>query len=1011
MHDTIRRVTCAIIATAAARGAAAPEPFAVELTVRESAGVARTAEPVSGGVPLPPGRFAKDQAFALRDAAGRDLPCQVRPLVVRRDGTLRWVLLDFQSDVPPDGTARYTLHAAAPTAAPKRKLAVTESDAGVVIDTGTVRLKLSRTRPFGLFESVEAGGRQVVRGGRMSYVQLHGRTGWADKSRWKRRELAAGPPERMVLHHAGPLRVTVEVAGRFADDPAGATYKAYVTAWAGSSRVHVKTKLCNSCETQFRLLPLERSRIELDLAGAAGRTLLGASEPVDAGGAGWLHQGLAPKAGEGAARAGRGEKELWRSGKEGRGGGWIARAAGDGCVFVCDRLFAPDPPRRLAADGERLLLESVSTPYEPPKNKWNKPVGAPFLSDARWLFDCTHHSSEYTFDFAAPTDADALAAAAKASRDRLWVLASPAYYSRVEAVGSGRFGTLADEVASYRTWRWSFRKDQLPRSRPEGDAFVAWEDNHYESEADTVEALLLMYLRTGDRGWFDRGEAWARYHVDLQIWRTDGWRWDDGAIWFPSGGPQGTRRSRKTCAFDWGPPWGKRKGNLDCEDLWRHARAKACYCHYYGAGVVDWYCLTGDPDALDAALDNVEVKDSEFRKHHRFEPGKTAVGSIRGFGRGFQVICRTLEARPGDATVRDLADLCARTLWQSPLLDERGFHRVSVGAGTHGLKVKDIPAGARKVMKDRGITFTAEGGRVDTLKAGDLAEPWPIVQYGGTWQHVYVQNGAERYFRLTGDENMHDFTIAFARMSAKYMRSRKCHQTWYYTHFDFPTRGQVYDPWVFEHAATEDGVGCVHSGYYTRAYPDACAKGYSLTGEPHLLAEARRFWSYGSRRLYRKKTYTCPADEVGMFASHDPPKNDQVLATARLFHEAANPRSDARAPAAVKDLAVRVLGGGKAEMRFTAPADAGGGRVARYQVKAAMLPIASYDRWDPAEDAGKRRNWWRAGNCAGEPAPSPAGSAERFVVTGVPEGGKLFFAVRSYDAASNRSGISNVAAP
>ena len=55
------------------------------------------------------------------------------------------------------------------------------------------------------------------------------------------------------------------------------------------------------------------------------------------------------------------------------------------------------------------------------------------------------------------------------------------------------------------------------------DAYVDWEDNHYESEADSVQGLLLTYLRTGDRAWMDWAEAWARYHKNLQSWRTDGW--------------------------------------------------------------------------------------------------------------------------------------------------------------------------------------------------------------------------------------------------------------------------------------------------------------------------------------------------------------------------------------------------------------------------------------------------------------------------------------------------------
>ena len=145
------------------------------------------------------------------------------------------------------------------------------------------------------------------------------------------------------------------------------------------------------------------------------------------------------------------------------------------------------------------------------------------------------------------------------------------------------------------------------------------------------------------------------------------------------------------------------------------------------------------------------------------------------------------------------------------------------------------------------------------------------------------------------------------------------------------------------------------------------------------------------------------------FADHSPPKDDTVLETARLFYEWSHPRADDEPPAAITDLTAKRLGDGKAEVRFTAPPDAGGGRVVRYQVKVSELPIVSYDEWDFARDHGQRRNWWRAVNCRDEPTPGASGTVERFTVSGVPFAERLYFAVRGYDDANSRSGLSNVA--
>jgi len=109
----------------------------------------------------------------------------------------------------------------------------------------------------------------------------------------------------------------------------------------------------------------------------------------------------------------------------------------------------------------------------------------------------------------------------------------------------------------------------------------------------------------------------------------------------------------------------------------------------------------------------------------------------------------------------------------------------------------------------------------------------------------------------------------------------------------------------------------------------------------------------------------------------------------------------------VTDLKVRLLTGGKAEVSFTAPIDAGGGKVARYQVKASSLPIVPYGQFDCARDFGRKRNWWKATNLKGENKPAAPGRTERFIVTGLPHAGTLHFAVRSFDNSRNRSPISN----
>ncbi len=980
-----------LFATTCTAAAAAEVPLIVE----EPIGVGRVGAPVTSGIPLPPGEYGPEQVFSLHDGDA-EVPLQTTPLVVDREGFLRWVLLDFQLDLGPGAAKRLSLRPERGAASAAQPIEVVDSPEALVVDTGPLAVTVSKDRPFALFDSVQLRGRPVLAGaGSLAYVEAKTDAAYT-----------AGVPESVRCEYRGPLRVTIRVEGRY-EGPGDCQlgYITRITAWAGRTDVYVQHILANSNRERVYHANLSSAAVTLKPAvGPGADVLVGAGEVLStplAGQSVWLHQGKVNRYYsspiEDAGRAGIGDETEW-TGSDPQG--WLAVRHGDAALLVCDRDFAGDPPRRLSLSPQGdLRAEYVSA-------KYSQGRGVPFESDHYWLYDLSHKTAEFLLDFATPPDPQACADRAKAARSRLLAVAPPEWYSECDVHTSGRFGTLDDEKACYDGWGWRFEDGQVPDMPHAPGLFVRWEDNHYESEADSPEGLLLMFMRTGQRGYFDLGEAWARYHANLHAWRSDGWVFDDGAIWFPGGGPLGTRRERGPANVEH-RAWGQ--GPPDDRELWRQVQAKACYCHFYGAGLVDYYCLTGEQDALEAALDLVEQKNSEFRKHHQFSPGRSGVGSIRGFGRGFYVITHVLEAVPDNQFVADLARLCRDTLWRTPMLDERGFVASHLGTGFGGFDPeKNLPAAMKAFMDEQGITMDEQG-----WLTGRQGERWPIKCLGGTWQHAYIQQAANRYGHLFDDEDMQDFTYAFGRFTAENMISQKCHQTHYYTYMDVPIKGQPWDPWRFEpeHTATQDGEGCVHSGYYTRFFPDAITMAYALAGGEGLLDRAREFWHYGSKREYQTQHLTCGWEAVGKFADHHPPKDDEVLSVSRTFYRWAHPRGDTAPPAPITDLAVSDVGDGTATIRFTAPTDDGGGQVARYQVKCAPLPIVSYDDFDYARDDGAKRNFWRAVNVKDEPRPSAPGARENFVVSGVPaDAPKLHFVVVSYDDSGNRSALSNLVA-
>ncbi len=133
--------------------AGAARALEVSVTVQETAGIARTAEPVSGGIPLPEGVYKPGQVKLTLTDGGKPVPCQVTELVVGPKGFVRWVLLDCQLDLKPNETRTLTLTDERSDLPPRpvQSLKVTQTADAVTVDTGKAAFTISKTKPFGLF--------------------------------------------------------------------------------------------------------------------------------------------------------------------------------------------------------------------------------------------------------------------------------------------------------------------------------------------------------------------------------------------------------------------------------------------------------------------------------------------------------------------------------------------------------------------------------------------------------------------------------------------------------------------------------------------------------------------------------------------------------------------------------------------------------------------------------------------------------------------------------------------
>lgn len=102
------------------------------------------------GVPLPRGAARDATGWVIRDADGRIIPAQTRALEAWPDGSIRWLLVDSQVDVPQGGGSRLTLEPSVSAPPPASSLRVERGANELVIDTGAAKFRLlvGGTFPF-----------------------------------------------------------------------------------------------------------------------------------------------------------------------------------------------------------------------------------------------------------------------------------------------------------------------------------------------------------------------------------------------------------------------------------------------------------------------------------------------------------------------------------------------------------------------------------------------------------------------------------------------------------------------------------------------------------------------------------------------------------------------------------------------------------------------------------------------------------------------------------------------
>ncbi len=201
----------------------------VPLTIDSDSRVDRKASPVTSGVPFPQGHLFDTKHLQLVDQSDEPIPAQFAPLAEWPDGSIQWVLVDFQTDLAAGASKTFHLLYGPDVESQliESPLLVDEDDNSIRIDTGRMQLVLSKTKA-NVIDELHVGERLVAGNGRA--VMLDG----------KGREFIAGRPDVVEIEDSGPLRVTVRVAGRYQHGAASLfDYEFRIHCYRGSSRLRI----------------------------------------------------------------------------------------------------------------------------------------------------------------------------------------------------------------------------------------------------------------------------------------------------------------------------------------------------------------------------------------------------------------------------------------------------------------------------------------------------------------------------------------------------------------------------------------------------------------------------------------------------------------------------------------------------------------------------------------------------------------------------------------------------
>ena len=571
----------------------------VALTVSERCGAARTGEVTSQGIQFAFGALGSASNVAVK-AGEKTLPSQVRPFVYWPDRSIQAAVVTFPVDVKANATAKYELHFGSQITPPEvvDPLGVQETADLLTIDTGPLRVDVSR-RSGEVLATASIEGRPVeFPGGRSWGLELEcedGRTATTD----------GGTATSCVLVERGPLRAIVVKTGKLTDTKGELIeYRYELHFTRGSADVRFFVRLSNMTvpagvfiKTLALKLPWQTDSAAVYYAESEDGEPMRVETPGKIDLYQHLHDTLTISgdgipAGAGLSRA------------PGRMTGWTVLDGPSPLKVGLRHAWQMYPKRVRVEDGLAIdLIPAPLTDEDIPEVAKQPPevagriiggVGYPQAMSRPGVFRLSVGESishELWLSFGnnnRRTPEEQFTAGL--SPLRAWP--DPAYVARTRAFCSfhptdeGTFGRYEKAVDGAYDAFMKRRRDRKQYGMENfgddtfewgyGPVYTFWSNQ----EDDRTHGMLMQYVRSGDSRWWALGEQAARHYRDVDcIAASPGY---PGKL----GGPI-HHNSRHFVTKGW---------------VADHTYSSAGTGHSWIEGLIDYWLLTGDPLAGEAAV-------------------------------------------------------------------------------------------------------------------------------------------------------------------------------------------------------------------------------------------------------------------------------------------------------------------------------------------------------------------------------------------------------------------------